>query len=86
MMNEPASLASDEWSMKANVSNSYQLTTLSNQIRQPTREATLIGAIFAFVFIVFGLIGNIIVITTILSVKKLRSNIINSFIVSVSYS
>ncbi|CAF1479890.1 unnamed protein product [Didymodactylos carnosus] len=48
----------------------------------PTREATFIAAMFAFVFIFIGLVGNIILLATILSVKKLRSNIINIFIVS----
>lgn len=52
---------------------------------QPTRQATLIGAILAFVFIFLGLIGNFLLITAILSVKKLRSNIINIFIVSVKF-
>jgi len=65
--------------------NSSSTTTFANQVVQiPTREVTFIGAIFAFVFIFFGLIGNILLIATILSVKKLRSNIINIFIVSVS--
>ncbi|CAF0755524.1 unnamed protein product [Didymodactylos carnosus] len=48
----------------------------------PTREATFIAAMFAFIFIFIGLVGNIILLATILSVKKLRSNIINIFIVS----
>lgn len=62
-------------------------STWNNQlIREPTRQVTFIGAILAFVFIFFGLIGNILLITTILSVKKLRSNIINIFIVSVRSS
>ncbi len=65
-----------------NLTNHSQLI-FADQIRLPTRQATFIGAILAFVFIFFGLIGNIILITTILSVKKLRSNIINIFIVSV---
>ena len=61
------------------------LTRLLNHDGQrPTERATFIGAIFAFVFIFAGLIGNLLLITTILSVKKLRSNIINIFIVSVS--
>ena len=51
---------------------------------RPSERVTFLGAIFAFVFIFAGLIGNVLLITTILSVKKLRSNIINIFIVSVS--
>lgn len=57
---------------------------LTHDGQRPTERATFIGAIFAFVFIFAGLIGNLLLITTILSVKKLRSNIINIFIVSVS--
>ncbi|CAF2071801.1 unnamed protein product [Rotaria magnacalcarata] len=53
---------------------------------QPTRQATFIGAILAFVFIFLGLVGNILLITTILSVKKLRTNIINIFIVSLQFN
>lgn len=74
-----------------NTSNGFVLminSTVHNRtlFKQPTREATYLGAIIAFVFIFFGLIGNILLITTILSVKKLRTNIINIFIVSVSSS
>ena len=73
--------AASNFSLKINYS-----TSLTDQsIIQPTRQATFIGAILAFVFIFCGLIGNILVITTILTVKKLRTNIINIFIVSVRY-
>jgi hypothetical protein len=85
MMNEATLVTSDPWSMKTNLTSSHQ-QTLSDQLSQPTRQATFVGAILAFVFIFFGLIGNIILITTILSVKKLRSHIINIFIVSVRYN
>jgi hypothetical protein len=81
-MNDATLVTSNNWSIKTNITNHNQFI-FSDQIRQPTRQATFIGAILAFVFIFFGLIGNIILITTILSVKKLRSNIINIFIVSV---
>jgi len=81
-MNDTTLVTSNDWSIKTNITNHNQFI-FSDQVRQPTRQATFIGAILAFVFIFFGLIGNIILITTILSVKKLRSNIINIFIVSV---
>ena len=67
------------WSSKINFTSP---STIVNQ--RPTERVTFLGAIFAFVFIFAGLIGNVLLITTILSVKKLRSNIINIFIVSVS--
>lgn len=70
-------------SLKFNSTISSQLFITEQLSKQPTRQVTFIGAILAFVFIFFGLIGNILLITTILSVKKLRSNIINIFIVSV---
>ena len=74
-----------ELSFMFNSTISNRTTTLASPLlRQPTRQATYLGAILAFVFIFFGLIGNILLITTILSVKKLRINIINIFIVSVS--
>jgi hypothetical protein len=82
-MTETKVTVSTNLSMNINSSIDYQ-TILSDQLfRQPTRQATFIGAILAFVFIFAGLIGNILLITTILSVKKLRANIINIFIVSV---
>ncbi len=82
IMNEATLIPSNDWSIRTNLTNSNQMI-FNDQVRLPTRQATFIGAILAFVFIFFGLIGNIILITTILSVKKLRSNIINIFIVSV---
>ena len=83
MMNEAST---DDWSIKVNLTNHHQQQLIfTEQLREPTRQATFLGAILAFVFIFFGLIGNILLITTILSVKKLRSNIINIFIVSVRY-
>ncbi len=82
MMNETTLATSNNWSIKSNITSHDQLI-LSEHFKSPTRQATFIGAILAFVFIFFGLIGNLLLITTILSVKKLRSNIINIFIVSV---
>lgn len=80
-MNEPILVTSHNWSTKATFTP--PLANLTHHLLIPTRQATFIGAIVAIVFIFFGLIGNLILITTILSVKKLRSNIINIFIVSV---
>ncbi|CAF1073203.1 unnamed protein product [Rotaria magnacalcarata] len=85
MMNEAALITPEPWLMKTNLTSCYQ-QTLSDQLSQPTRQATFVGAILAFVFIFFGLIGNFILITTILSVKKLRSHIINIFIVSLQFN
>lgn len=81
-MNEATLVTPNDWIAKTNLTNHDHLI-YSDHFKSPTRQATFVGAILAFVFIVFGLIGNIILITTILSVKKLRSNIINIFIVSV---
>ncbi len=78
--------ATSNLSLKINSTIYYQTSLTDQSIAQPTRQATFIGAILAFVFIFCGLIGNILVITTILSVKKLRTNIINIFIVSVRYN
>ncbi|CAF1667654.1 unnamed protein product, partial [Adineta ricciae] len=75
-----------ELSLMFNSTISNQTTLTSPLLRQPTRQATYLGAILAFVFIFFGLIGNILLITTILSVKKLRINIINIFIVSLQFN
>ncbi|CAF0752552.1 unnamed protein product [Adineta steineri] len=85
-MNETRLVTSSDWSVNTTLSNYYQQKNFSNLPREPTRQATFIGAILAIVFIFFGLIGNIILITTILSAKKLRSNIINIFIVSLQFN
>jgi flagellar biosynthesis protein FlhB len=84
-MNEITIIPSNNTSIKFNSTIYYETTIIDQLSKQPTRQVTFIGAILAFVFIFFGLIGNILLITTILSVKKLRSNIINIFIVSVSF-
>ena len=82
-MNEAILVTPHNWSTEATLTPSP--TNLTHHLLIPTRQATFIGAIVAIVFIFFGLIGNLILITTILSVKKLRSNIINIFIVSVRF-
>jgi len=82
-MNEVTIVSLSDFSLKFNSTINYQTILTDQLLKQPTRQVTFIGAILAFVFIFFGLIGNILLITTILSVKKLRSNIINIFIVSV---
>lgn len=83
-MNEANGFSSSDWSTRTNLTNNEHL--ISSDYLRPTRQATFVGAILAFVFIFFGLIGNILLITTILSVKKLRSNIINIFIVSLQFN
>jgi hypothetical protein len=82
-MNEVTIVSLSDFSLKFNSTINYQTILTDQLLKQPTRQVTFIGAILAFVFIFFGLIGNMLLITTILSVKKLRSNIINIFIVSV---
>ncbi len=82
-MNEVTIVSLSDFSLKFNSTINYQAILTDQLLKQPTRQVTFIGAILAFVFIFVGLIGNILLITTILSVKKLRSNIINIFIVSV---
>ncbi|CAF1236684.1 unnamed protein product [Adineta ricciae] len=85
-INEAHVNPSTELSFMFNSTISNRTTLTSPLLRQPTRQATYLGAILAFVFIFFGLIGNILLITTILSVKKLRINIINIFIVSLQFN
>jgi hypothetical protein len=82
-MNEAKLPLSNDWSIQTNITDHQHSMMFTDSSLQPTRQATFIGAILAFVFIIIGLIGNIILITAILSMKKLRSNIINIFIVSV---
>lgn len=82
MMNEATLVPGNDWLIKPNLTDQHPLV-FTDRLRLPTRQATFVGAILAFVFIIFGLIGNVLLITTILSVKKLRANIINIFIVSV---
>ena len=82
-MHETSVVSSSDVSTHLNSTLPYR-TILTNQLlTQPTRQVTFIGAILVFVFIFVGLVGNLLLITTILSVKKLRTNIINIFIVSV---
>ncbi|CAF0924227.1 unnamed protein product [Adineta ricciae] len=83
-MNEVILVTPHNWSTEATFTPSP--TNLTHHLLIPTRQATFIGAIVAIVFIFFGLIGNLILITTILSVRKLRSNIINIFIVSLQFN
>ena len=82
-MNDASIVQATGWHTRGNLTGHHS-PALTDLLREPTRQATFFGAILVFVFIFFGLVGNIILITAILSVKKLRSNIINIFIVSVS--
>ena len=58
--------------------------TSNNQDEQkyPSRFGTAFGALFAFLFITFGLFGNFLISFAILSKPKLRTNVINIFIFS----
>ncbi|CAF0887144.1 unnamed protein product [Rotaria sp. Silwood1] len=85
-MNKTTVIISNGISININSTMSYQTILIDQTLQQPTRQATFIGAILAFVFIFLGLVGNILLITTILSVKKLRTNIINIFIVSLQFN
>ena len=48
----------------------------------PSRLGTALGAIIAFVFTIFGLIGDLLIIVAILQKAQLRNNLVNIFIVS----
>lgn len=84
-MNKTTIFISNNLSLNINFTHNDQTLLTDQIVRQPTRQVTFIGAILAFVFIFLGLIGNLLLITTILSVRKLRTNIINIFIVSVRF-
>jgi hypothetical protein len=56
--------------------------TFSNTTRIPSRMGTSIGALFAFVCILFGIIGDSLIVIVILRKKVLRNNLTNIFIVS----
>lgn len=48
----------------------------------PSRFGSALGASVAFIFIVFGVFGDSLIILAILSKRELRKNIVNIFIVS----
>jgi hypothetical protein len=48
----------------------------------PSRLGSALGAIIAFLFIVFGIFGDTLIITAILTKRDLRNNLLNIFIVS----
>lgn len=48
----------------------------------PSRLGGALGASVAFIFIVFGVLGDTLIILAILSKRELRKNIVNIFIVS----
>jgi hypothetical protein len=48
----------------------------------PTRLGSALGASVAFLFIVFGIFGDTLIILAILSKRELRNNLVNIFIVS----
>ena len=50
--------------------------------QQPSRFGTLMGALFAFIFIFFGFLSALFIIAAILINKKMRNNPTNIFIVS----
>ena len=50
-------------------------------IQLPSRLGTIIGSIAAFIFMFFGLAGNILIIVAILRSPKLRSNLVNIFVI-----
>ncbi|CAF0893951.1 unnamed protein product [Brachionus calyciflorus] len=58
------------------------LNSTTETILLPSRLGSALGGIIAFFFIIFGLLGDALIITAILSKKDLRKNLINIFIVS----
>ena len=48
----------------------------------PSRFGTALGAIVAFLFIIFGLFGDSLILIAILRKRELRTNLVNIFIVS----
>lgn len=62
--------------------NYTYLNTTQIQTQIPSRLGSAFGAAVAFIFIFFGIIGDTIIIISILSSKKLRNNLVNLFIVS----
>lgn len=57
-------------------------STYLNYTQVPSRFGSALGASVAFFFIFFGIIGDTLIISAILSKKELRTNLINIFIVS----
>lgn len=57
---------------------------MSEQLRSPppSRFGSALGASVAFIFIVFGMLGDTLIIAAILSKRELRNNMVNIFIVS----
>jgi hypothetical protein len=63
--------------------DNFTLHTIdANNTYIPSRLGTLIGATVAFAFIIFGILGNLLIIISILYRKDLRNNVVNIFIVS----
>jgi hypothetical protein len=58
------------------------LNTTEPQLVGPSRMGTTIGALFAFVCVLFGMIGDCLIIVAILRKRVLRNNLTNIFIVS----
>jgi hypothetical protein len=48
----------------------------------PSRLGSALGALIAFLFIVFGIFGDALIIVAILTKRELRNNLLNIFIVS----
>jgi hypothetical protein len=67
--------------MYTNESSSSSLSVMQSQ-QSPSRLGTALGAIIAFLFIIFGLVGDFLIIISILSKRDLRNNLVNIFIVS----
>ncbi len=65
-----------------NESKILEINTTNRIAAMPSRFGTIIGAITAFFFIIFGLLSDLLIIVAILHKKKSRNNPTNIFIVS----
>jgi hypothetical protein len=63
-------------------SNETSLNLSVMQSQSPSRLGTALGAIIAFLFIIFGLVGDFLILISILTKRELRNNLVNIFIVS----
>lgn len=62
--------------------SSFGYLSAQSTYPQPSRLGSALGAIVAFLFIIFGIFGDSLIIIAILSKRELRNNLVNIFIVS----
>ena len=78
-LNESVSLWSGVAAAEAN-STPHMYTAAA--LQHPSRLGSALGAVIAFLFILFGICGDALIIAAILSKRELRNNLLNVFIVS----